>query len=59
MKKYKNIVVTVSQYASIMLRDTLEEYGNKGYKLVNAVVANDTSNNKPVMYLFFTKEEEE
>lgn len=59
MKKYKNIVVTVSQYASFMLRDTLDEYGNKGYKLVNVVMANDVSSNRPVMYLFFTKEEEE
>jgi hypothetical protein len=53
--KYKNIVTTISNYATYMLQETLEDYGNKGYRLVNVVMANNT-HNVPVMYCFFTKE---
>ena len=58
--KYKNIVTTigtVSNYTTYMLQETLEDYGNKGYRLVNVVMANNI-HNVPVMYCFFTKESE-
>jgi hypothetical protein len=53
--KYQNIVVTVSNYATNYLYETLNDYGQQGFKLVNVVMAK----NKyycDVMYLFFTKE---
>lgn len=56
--KYKNIVTVVSNYATDALSETLENYGNKGYKLVNVVMASNIYN-IPVMYCFFTKESEE
>lgn len=56
--KYKNIVTTISNYATYKLQETLEDYGNKGYRLVNVVMANNI-HNVPVMYCFFTKECEE
>ena len=56
--KYKNIVTTISNYAAYKLQETLEDYGNKGYRLVNVVMANNI-HNVPVMYCFFTKECEE
>ena len=55
--KYKNIVTVISNYATYELPETLENYGNKGYRLVNVVMANN-SHNIPVMYCFFTKESE-
>lgn len=53
--KYKNIVTVVSNYATDALPKILESYGDKGYRLVNVVMANNT-HNIPVMYCFFTKE---
>lgn len=53
--KYKNIAIAISNYATSALPKTLEDYGNKGYKLVNAVMANNI-HDIPVMYCFFTKE---
>jgi hypothetical protein len=53
--KYQNIVVTVSNYATKYLDETLDDYGQQGFELVNVVMAK----NKymlDVMYLFFTKE---
>ncbi len=55
--KYKNIVTVISNYATYELAETLEIYGNKGYRLVNVVMANNI-HNIPVMYCFFTKESE-
>lgn len=55
--KYKNIVTVISNYATYTLAETLENYGNQGYRLVNVVVANNV-HNIPVMYCFFTKESE-
>ena len=56
--KYKNIVAIISNYATYSLPEALEDYGNKGYRLVNVVMANNI-HNIPVMYCFFTKESEE
>lgn len=55
--KYKNIVTVISNYATSALPKALEDYGKKGYRLVNVVMANN-SYNIPVMYCFFTKESE-
>ena len=56
--KYINIVETVSNYATNSLQDTLIDYGNNGYKLVNSILAKNKYG-VDVMYLFFTKELEE
>ena len=56
--KYANIVVPVSNYATIALDKTLIAYGNDGFKLVNVVMAKNKYN-IDVMYLFFTKKVEE
>lgn len=56
--KYDNIVVGVSNYATLQLGKTLQDYGKLGYKLVNVVMANNEHNCK-IMYLFFTKEIQE
>lgn len=56
--KYDNIVVGVSNYATLQLGKTLQDYGKLGYKLVNVVMANNEHNCK-IMYLFFTKEMQE
>lgn len=52
--KYRNTVVTVSNYATDYLAETLNRYGNDGYKIVNVVLAKN-SYGVDVMYLFFTK----
>lgn len=56
--KYDNIVVDVSNYATLRLGKTLQDYGKLGYKLVNVAIANNEHNCK-IMYLFFTKELQE
>ena len=56
--KYTNIVVTVNGYATDSLQKTLKETGERGFKLVNAMLAKNKYN-IDVMYLFFTKEETE
>ena len=53
--KYQNIAVTVSNYATEQLNKTLKDYGKKGFKLVNAVMAKNNYGVE-VMYLFFVKE---
>ena len=53
--KYENIVVTVLNYATNYLGETLFEYGEKGFKLVNVVMVKDKHGFEE-MYLFFTKE---
>lgn len=55
--KFQNAVVTVSNYATNALKETLEHYGELGFKLVNAVMAKNR-HNVEAMYLFFTKEKE-
>ena len=55
MKKYENIVIEVSNYATGILPRTLMEYGDFGFKLVNVTMAeNEYGSN--TMYLFFTRE---
>lgn len=56
--KYGNIVIGVSNYATLQLGKTLRAYGKLGYKLVNVVMANN-EHNREIMYLFFTKEIQE
>lgn len=56
--KYDNIVIGVSNYATLQLGKTLRAYGKLGYKLVNVVMANN-EHNREIMYLFFTKEIQE
>ena len=53
--KYKNIVVQFSNYATDFLQETLINYGQLGFKLVNVTVAKNKYD-VDVMYLFFTKE---
>lgn len=53
--KYENIVVQVSNYATDALQETLSKYGNRGFKLVNTIMAKNKYN-IDVMYLFFTRE---
>lgn len=56
--KYDNTVVAISNYANADLPDILEVYGEKGYKLVDVILA-PNKYNVQVMYCFFTKESEE
>lgn len=53
--KYDNEVVQVSNYATDAMNDLLVNYGQLGYKLVNALLAKNR-HGAEVMYLFFTKE---
>lgn len=53
--KYDNEVVQVSNYATEAMCDLLVNYGQLGYKLVNALLAKNRYGVE-VMYLFFTKE---
>lgn len=53
--RYENVVVPVSNYATSALQETLTRWGNKGYKLVNSVMANNQYG-RMIMYLFFVKE---
>ena len=52
---YENVVQIVSNYATDALQDTLSNYGSRGFKLVNTIMAKNKYN-IDVMYLFFTKE---
>ena len=51
-------MVGVSNYATLQLGKTLQDYGKLGYKLVNVAMANN-EHNCEIMYLFFTKEIQE
>ena len=51
-------MVDVSNYATLHLGKTLQDYGKLGYKLVNVAMANN-EHNCEIMYLFFTKEIQE
>ena len=53
--KYENIVITISNYATLDLSKMLYEYGQMGFKIVNVVMAQNKYGVE-VMYLFFTKE---
>lgn len=55
--KFSNIVITVSNYATLDLGSYLNYYGDKGYKLVSVQMAKNEYCAE-VMYLFFTREEE-
>ena len=52
--KYKNVVVSISNYATDALQKALNVWGNKGYKFVNSVMARNRYGVE-VMYLFFVK----
>ena len=52
--KYHNKVVTVSNYATEYLDETLYRYGQQGYVLTNVVMAKNNYNVE-AMYLFFAK----
>ena len=52
--EYQNTVVTISNYATNALKETLERYGELGFELVNVVMAKNQYN-VYAMYLFFTK----
>lgn len=56
-KKYDNIVVRISNYATHYLEDKLKYYGTMGYKLVNTTMASNKYGVEE-MLLFFTKEVE-
>lgn len=53
--KYENIVITISNYATDHLQDTLTKCGQAGFKLVNVTMA-ENKYGANVMYLFFTRE---
>lgn len=53
--KYENIVITISNYATDYLQDTLTKCGQTGFKLVNVTMA-ENKYGANVMYLFFTRE---
>lgn len=50
----ENICVTVSNYATEALQDTLNFYGKKGFSLVSTQMALDKYCSQ-VMYLFFVR----
>ena len=53
----ENICVTVSNYATEALEDTLNFYGEEGFSLVSTQMASDKYGSK-VMYLFFVRNTE-
>ena len=53
--KYENVFCEISNYATCALQKTLSVYGDRGFRLVNVVVAKNKYN-VDTMYLFFTKE---
>lgn len=53
----ENICVTVSNYATEALQDTLNFYGKKGFSLVSTQMALDKYMSQ-VMYLFFVRRTE-
>ena len=52
--KYRNVVVPVSNYATSELQETLTRLGEKGYRFVNSIMADNQYGCK-IMYLFFVK----
>lgn len=53
----ENVCVTVSNYATEALQDTLNFYGEKGFSLVSTQMALDKYMSQ-VMYLFFVRRTE-
>ena len=54
MPRYRNMVVRVYSYATDELQKILDEYGDAGFQLVNAVLGK-YKYNLDIMYLFFSK----
>ena len=50
----ENVCVTVSNYATEALQDTLNFYGKEGFSLVSTQMASDKYGSQ-VMYLFFVQ----
>ena len=50
----ENVCVTVSNYATEALQDTLNFYGKGGFSLVSTQMASDKYGSQ-VMYLFFVR----
>ena len=50
----ENICVTVSNYATEALEDTLNFYGEEGFSLVSTQIASNKYGSQ-VMYLFFAR----
>lgn len=50
----ENVCVTVSNYATETLQDTLNFYGKEGFSLVSTQMASDKYGSQ-VMYLFFVR----
>lgn len=50
----ENVCVTVSNYATEALQNTLNFYGKEGFSLVSTQMASDKYGNR-VMYLFFVR----
>ena len=53
----ENVCVTVSNYATEALQDTLNFYGEKGFSLASTQMASDKYGSQ-VMYLFFVRHSE-
>lgn len=53
-----NTYTIISNYCTNALQDTLNEYGEHGYKLVNTMMVKNKCGIEE-MYLFFTKEVEQ
>ena len=51
----ENVCVTVSNYATEALQNTLNYYGKEGFSLVSTQMASDKYGNQ-VMYLFFVRQ---
>ena len=56
--KYQNVVVPVSNYDTSALQKTLTRWGEKGYRFVNSVMA-ENKYGCTIMYLFFIKDNKE
>ena len=50
----ENICITISNYATEALQDTLDTYGKSGFSLVSTQMAPDKYGRK-IMYLFFVR----
>ena len=50
----ENVCVTVSNYATEALQDTLNFYGKEGFSLASTQMASDKYGSQ-VMYLFFVR----
>lgn len=55
MTKYQNVSVKISNYATSALNETLQDFGEMGFKFVNSAIAKN-EHGIDVMYCFFTRE---